>query len=213
MDRASIGSSNNKRTSSFSSLLTAVCTGIIGGMIISYAASMFFANSEMQTSNYLFKHVFKMDVNGFFSEAGDFTPGQSKSINPIVTLDATMDGFIVIVVEMPKFNRGGLYEIEDDNGSSTDSLDYWTKVEAWEVGDSWFEAYRYNDVLSAGTATRPLGTKITMRSMPNAQYGQKFADTDNLNVKMTAYACGSDQGETLETAWGTIKSHFNLGAE
>ena len=25
---------------------------------------------------------------------------------------------------------------------------------------------------------------------------------DNLNVIMTAYACGSDEGETLDTAWG-----------
>ena len=210
MNRAS-SSSNNRRTSSFPSLVTAVCTGIIGGMIISYAASMFFTSSNPQTSNYHFKHIFKMNVNSFFAEAGDFTPGMSRSINPVVTLDATMDGFIVIVVEMPKYNRAGLYEIGSETSGS--SLDDWTLVESWTVGDSWFEAYRYNDVLSAGTSTKPLGNKITMREMTNAQYGQHFADADNLNVTMTAYACGTDQGETLESAWRSIKSHFNLGSQ
>ena len=200
---------NNRRTSSFSSLVTAVFIGIASGMIISYAASMFFTSSEPQTSNYHFKHIFKMDVSSFFAEAGDFTPGMSRSINPVVTLDATMDGFIVIVVEMPKFNRAGLYVISSSTG---DSLDDWTLVESWAQGDSWFEAYRYNEVLSAGTSTKPLGNKITMRTMSNAEYGQQFSDADNLNVTMTAYACGIDQGETLENAWGSIKSHFGLGS-
>ena len=154
-----------------------------------------------------------MAVNEFFSEAGDFTPGKSKVINPIVTLDATMDGYIVIVVEMPRYNRAGLYEIEDaSSGSSTGGAgDDWTLIESWSSGDSWFEAYRYDEILSAGTATKPLGNKITMRSMTNAEYGRQFSDSDNLNIKMTAYGCGSDQGETLESAWRTIKSHFNLG--
>ena len=191
------------------SLLTAVLIGVVGGMMISYATSMFFDKSETQTSDYRFKHMFKMAVNDFFTGNGEVSPGQSKSINPVVTLDATMDGFIVIVVEMPKYNRQGLYAISSSTG---DSPDDWTLVESWSSGDSWFEAYRYDDVLSAGASTKPLGNKITMRTMSNAQYGQQFADADNLNIKMTAYACGSDQGETLETVWGTIKSHFNLGA-
>ena len=200
----STGCGQRRRTS----LLTAVLTGIICGMIISYAASMFFDKSETQVSNYRFKHVFKMAVNDFFTADGDFTPGKSKTINPIVTLDATMDGYIVIVVEMPKYNRQGLYEISSEAG---DALDDWTLIESWSSGDSWFEAYRYDEILSAGTATKPLGNKITMKAMSNAEYGRQYADSDNLNIKMTAYGCGSDQGETLESAWRTIKSHYGLG--
>lgn len=190
------------------SLLTAVLIGVVGGMIISYAASMFFDKSETQTSNYRFKHIFRTNVNNFFTEDGDFFPGVSKGINPVVTLDATMDGYVVIVVEMPKYNRQGLYEIGSETG---DAPDDWTKVEEWSSGDSWFEAYRYDDILSAGTSTKPLGTTITMRSMSNAEYGRQFADSDNLNINMTAYGCGSDQGESLESVWGTIKGHFGLG--
>ena len=77
---------------------------------------MFFTSSNPQTSNYHFKHIFKMDVNSFFAGDGDFTPGTSKSINPVVTLDATMDGYVVIVVKMPKFNRAGLYVISSSTG-------------------------------------------------------------------------------------------------
>ena len=29
--------------------------------------------------------------------------------------------------------------------------------------------------------------------------------------KFIGYGCGSDQGESLESVWGTIKSHYNLG--
>ena len=43
--------------------------------------------------------------------------------------------------------------------------------------------------------------------MTNAQYGQ----LDDLNVSMTAYACDTDGNETLDTAWDTIKSYFELG--
>ena len=52
---------------------------------------------------------------------------------------------------MPKYSSGGLYTINN----STD----WTLAEAWSQGDSWFEAYRYNDTLSAGAATTALGDR------------------------------------------------------
>ena len=170
--------------------------------IISYAASMLFYSSNPQRSNYTFSHIFQFSVNEFFTEGGSFTPGVSKNINPIVTSDATIDSYVMIVVEMPKFGRGGLYTIENS--------DDWSKLESWAQGDSWFEAYMYNDVLSAGAATKPLGDKITMVNMRNAQYGQ-YAGADNLNITMTAYACGIDGGESMESAWETIKGHFNLG--
>lgn len=66
--------------------------------------------------------------------------------------------------------------------------------------------YKYNDTLSAGVATTVLGSMITMAEMTNAQYGQ----LDDINITMTAYACGSDEGETLYTAWATINEHFGL---
>ncbi len=85
--------------------------------------------------------------------------------------------------------------------------DDWALAESWMIGDSWFEAYRYNDTLSAGASTSALGSTITMKQMTNARYGQ----LDSLNVSMTAYAFGSDEGESLDTAWSTIKTEFGLG--
>ena len=173
--------------------------------LISYAASVLFYSSNPQRSNYTFSHIFTFNVNEFFTEGGSFTPGVSKNINPIVTSDATIDSYVMIVVEMPRYNRGGLYTLY-----TIENSDDWSKIDSWAQGDSWFEAYMYNDVLSAGTATKPLGDKITMVSMRNAEYG-RYAGADNLNITMTAYACGIDGGESMESAWETIKGHFNLG--
>lgn len=46
-----------------------------------------------------------------------------------------------------------------------------------------------------------------MVDMTNAQYGQ----LNELNVSMSAYACGADEGEILDSAWNTIKNYFGLG--
>jgi hypothetical protein len=158
-----------------------------------------FFSSDSQISDYSKKDIFEFTVNEFFTESRGFGPDESKSINPIVTSDASIDSYAVIVVEMPKYSTGGLYMIN--------SSDDWVLVESWSQGDSWFEAYRYNDMLSAGAATTALGSTITMVDMPNAQYGQ----LNELNVSMSAYARGVDEGETLDSAWNTIKDHFGLG--
>lgn len=100
---------------------------------------------------------------------------------------------------MPKYSTGGLYTINNS--------DDWVLVESWLQGDSCFEAYKYNDTLSASAATTALGSTITMVDMTNAQYGQ----LNELNVSMSAYACGADEGETLDSAWNTIKNYFGLG--
>lgn len=81
-----------------------------------------------------------------------------------MTSNASIDSFSVIVMEMTKFENGGLYTI----GVS----DKWGLVESWTIGDSWFEAYRYHDTLLAGAFTSALGSTITMKEMTNAQYGQ-----------------------------------------
>ena len=167
--------------------------------ITAYVSSLLFFKSDSQTSTYNKKDIFEFTVNEFFAESGDFGPGESKSINPIVASDASIDSYVVIVVEMPKYSNGGLYTINKS--------DAWFLIESWSSSDSWFEAYRYNDTISAGAATTALGDTITMADMTNAQYGQ----LNDLNVKMTAYACGTDESETLDTAWATIKTHFELG--
>lgn len=77
-----------------------------------------------------------------------------------MTPDASIDSYVVIVVEMPKYRTGGLYTINNS--------DDWMLVESWSQGDSWFEAYRYNDTLSVGAATTALGSMITMVDMTNA---------------------------------------------
>lgn len=107
-----------------------LCVLAIGAVVV-YAASVLFFNSESQTSDYSKKDIFEFSVNEFFTGSGEFGPGESKSINPIVTSDASIDSYAVIVVEMPKYGGGGLYTI---NNSSD-----WVLVESWAQDDSWFE--------------------------------------------------------------------------
>lgn len=110
-----------------------------------------------------------------------------------MTSDASIDSYAVIVEEMPKYSTGGLYTISNSDDR--------VLVEFWPQGDSWFEAYMYNDTLSAGAAMTALGGTITMVDMTNAQYGQ----LNELNVSISAYACGADEGETPDRAWNTKK--------
>ena len=100
---------NVKKSTSFLIILV-----ILSALVVAaYAASLLFFNSDPQTSDYSKKDIFEFTVNEFFTESGGFGPGESKSINPIVTSDASIDSYAVIVVEMPKYSTGGLYTINN----------------------------------------------------------------------------------------------------
>lgn len=100
-----------KKSTSFLIIL-AILSALV---VAAYAASLLFFNSDPQTSDYNKKDIFEFMVNEFFTESGGFDPDERKSINPIVTSDASIDSYAVIVVKMPKYSTGGLYTINNSD--------------------------------------------------------------------------------------------------
>lgn len=165
--------------------------------VVAYAVTTLFFRGETQTSDYSKKTYFEFDGSSFFTASGEVGPGESMSITPVISSNATVDMYVFIRVEMPGYSDGGLYEL---NAGSD-----WSVEEAQVVGDKYVTVYRYNDVVASGVSTTALGSSLTMVDMSLADY----ADLTDINVTMTGYACGAE-GEELSTAWESIKGNYGL---
>lgn len=165
--------------------------------VVAYAVTTLFFKGETQTSDYRKKTYFEFGGDGFFTASGEVGPGESMSINPVITSEATVDMFVFIRVEMPSYSSGGLYSLDMNSG--------WSVEEAQVVGDKYIAVYRYNDVVAPGTSTTALGSSLTMVDMSLTDY----ADLTDINVTMTGYACGAED-ESLDTAWDSIKENYGL---
>lgn len=165
--------------------------------VVAYAVTTLFFKGETQTSDYSKKTYFEFAGDGFFTASGEVGPGESMSIDPVISSNATVDMYVFIRVEMPEYNDAGLYELNTDSG--------WSVEEAQVVGDKYIAVYRYNDVVAPGASTTVLGSSLTMVDMSLAEY----ADLSDINVTMTGYACGAE-GEELSTAWESIKGNYGL---
>ena len=165
--------------------------------VVAYAMTTLFFKGETQTSDYSKKTYFEFDGSSFFTASGEVGPGESMSINPVITSEATVDMFVFIRVEIPGYNGAGLYGIDINSG--------WSVEEAQVVGDKYIAVYRYNDILTPGASTTALGRSLTMVDMSLAEY----AGISDINVTMTGYACGAED-ESLDTAWESIKGNYGL---
>ena len=165
--------------------------------VVAYAVTTLFFKGETQTSDYSKKTYFEFDGSGFFTASGEVGPGESMSINPVITSEATVDMYVFIRVEMPSYSSAGLYDIDLNSG--------WECIESGVNGDKWFSVYRYNDVVAPGASTTALGSSLTMVDMSLTEY----ADLSDINVTMTGYACGTED-ESLDTAWESIKGNYGL---
>ena len=165
--------------------------------VVAYAITTLFFKGETQTSDYSKKTYFEFAGDGFFAESGEVGPGESMSINPVISSNATVDMYVFIWVEMPGYSDAGLYEI-DVNSS-------WSVEEAQAVGDKYIAVYRYDDVVAPGESTTALGSSLTMVNMSMADY----AGLDDINVTMTGYTCGAED-ESLDTAWESIKANYEM---
>ena len=165
--------------------------------VVAYAVTTLFFKGETQTSDYNKKTYFEFDGSSFFTASGEVGPGESMSINPVITSNAIVDMYVFIRVEMPSFSSAGLYELNTDSS--------WTLVESGSSGDKYVTVYRYNNVLAPGASTTALGSSLTMVDMSLSDY----ADLSDINVTMTGYACGAED-ETLDTAWESIKGNYGL---
>ena len=165
--------------------------------VVAYAVTTLFFKGETQTSNYSKKTYFEFAGDGFFTASGEVGPGESMSINPVISSNATVDMYVFIRVEMPIFSSAGLYEVNTDSS--------WSVEESGIVGDKYIAVYRYNDVVTPGSSTSSLGSSLTMVDMSLTDY----SELSDINVTMTGYACGAED-ESLETAWESIKANYGL---
>ena len=175
-----------------------IIIGILAGMgILAFAISSLFSSIGNQTSNYDKKEYFEFTTSDFFTESGEFGPGESKGINPVVTSNSSVDAYVVMRVTMPVIDDSGLYTI--NTGAD------WSQIESSEVDGEWVEVYLYGEALSPEASTSALGSSVTMKDISRAEYGS----LDDLNIKIDAYAVGTDD-EEMEDAWKDIKAHFGL---
>lgn len=165
--------------------------------VVAYAIATLFFKGVTQTSDYNKKIYFGFSGDGFFTESGVVGPGESMSINPVITSDATVDMYVFIRVEMAEYNDAGLYSLDLNSG--------WSFVEGSSTDDRYIAVYRYDYALTPGASTSALADKLTMVDMSLADY----AVIGNINVTMTGYACGT-KDESLETAWESIKSNYDM---
>lgn len=165
--------------------------------VVAYAVTTLFFKGETQTSDYSKKTYFEFDGSGFFTASGEVGPGESMSINPVISSNATIGMYVFIRVEMPEYNGGGLYDIDVNSG--------WECIESGASGDKYIAVYRFNDVVAPGASTTALSSSLTMVDMSLSDY----ADLSDINVNMIGYACGAED-ETLDTAWESIKGNYGL---
>lgn len=162
--------------------------------VVAYAVTTLFFRGETQSSDYSKKTYFQFAGDGFFTASSEVGPGESMSINLVITSEATVDMYVFIRVEMPLYNGSGLYDIDLNSG--------WSLVESGSSGDKYIAVYRYDDVVTPGSSTTALGSSLTMVDMSLTDY----ADLIDINVAMTGYACGAED-ESLDTAWESIKGN------
>lgn len=165
--------------------------------VVAYAVTTLFFMGDTQTSDYSKKTYFEFDGSSFFTASGEVGPGESMSINPVISSNATVDMYVFIRVEMPSYSSAGLYELNTDSS--------WECIESGTNGDTWFSVYRYNEVVAPGASTTALGSSLTMVDMSLVEY----SELSDINVTMTGYACGAE-GEELSTAWESIKGNYGL---
>ena len=179
---------------------TAVIVAIITILTLSgiaYAVTSLFFASPTQTSEYEKRTYFEFVMNDVFTASGEVGPGESMSVDPVITSDASADMYCFIRVEMPAYGESGLYTLNPNSG--------WSVQEARAEGDRWVAVYRYDSVLTPGASTTALCTALTMVDMSHAEFSQ----VGEVDVSMTGYACGTEDLE-LENAWETISQNYGV---
>ena len=162
--------------------------------LVAYAASLFFGRSGEHVSNLSKKQYFEFELSDCFVEEGELGPGESVTINPIITNTGTEAMYAFIRVEMPLVNSSGLYDLSSG----------WSLEESGAVNDKWVEVYRYGE-LGAGGSTSKLADKLTMKNIEKSIYSA----LGDMNVDMEGFAVGTDD-EIEENAWVDIKAYYGI---
>ena len=133
-------------------------TGIVAYAVINYITT------ETQTSVFTKKEYFEMECSEVFAETSEVGPGVEVSINPAITSKSSVDIYVFIRVEMPRYSSGGLYDLNVDTG--------WSMVECGESNGTWVEVYQYDSELKPDQSTTVLANKLTMVNMTLAEFAE-----------------------------------------
>ena len=173
-------------------------TGLfLATVIVAYAiTNLFFTQSR--TTGFSKKVIFQFNL-GIGTSAEEVGPGDSISVNPVVTNSATEDMYVFVKIQMPEWDGSPLYTFRTD--------------ETWVLVESGGGAvvYAYADpemtTLSPGDSTFALTNQMTMRSISNAEY----AVIDDINITITGYAIETEDVSTNPNdAWNECKEIGNL---
>lgn len=166
-------------------------------VIVAYAiTNLFFTQSR--TTGFSKKVVFQFDL-GIGTSSGEVGPGDSISVNPVVTNSATEDMYVFVKVQMPEWDGSPLYTFH--------AGDAWVLVESGEGVVVYAYANPEMTILNPGDSTSALTDQMSMRSISNAEY----AEIDDINITVTGYAIGiEDVSTNPEDAWNECKSIGNL---
>ena len=166
-------------------------------VIAAYAiTNLFFTQGT--TTGFTKKVVFQFDLDVGMS-TGAVGPGDSISVNPVVTNSATEEMYVFVKIQMPEWDGSPLYTYCVDEA--------WTLVES----EGGAVVYAYADpemrILSPGDSTIALTNQMNMRSISNAEY----AAIDNINITITGYAVGIEEVSTNPAeAWNECKAIGNI---
>lgn len=78
----------------FSTAILLTLAILIGTGLTAYAVTALFFKGETQTSGCNKKTYFEFDSSAFFTGAGEIGPGESMSMNPVITSEATVDMYV-----------------------------------------------------------------------------------------------------------------------
>ena len=80
----------------------AISIGVFFDLIFAaYAITSHFYRSDGERSDFDSGTLFRFEMSNVFTEGGEILPGESKSINPVITSGATEDMYCFIRVVMP----------------------------------------------------------------------------------------------------------------
>ena len=167
-------------------------TTVVAYALVTYITTM------TQTSSFTKKEYFEMSGSEIFAASSEVGPGETVSINPMITSESSVDMYVFIKVEMPRYSSGGLYDLTVNDG--------WSMAESGVVDNKWIEVYRYDTELKPDQSTTVLANKMTMKNMTLAE----FAENEEIDVSMTGYACRTTDVAGIDEAWDYIKSEAGM---
>jgi len=160
--------------------------------VVAYAL-VTYITTKTQTSSFNKKEYFEMSGSEIFSASSEVGPGETVSINPTITSMSSVDMYVFIRVEMPRYSSGGLYDLIVNDG--------WSMVESSESNGTWVEVYQYDSELKPDQSTTVLANKLTMVDMTLAE----FAEIEEIDASMTGFACRVADVAGIDGAWDYIK--------